>query len=369
MNFFRKWFGVGRTNTPARPFETKEVVAIKVAAAKGDMRAKSTLGRMYFKGEGVPQNYLEAAFWLNAAVDAGDADAQRLLDMAYEENFSVGRTNTPARPFETKEAVAIKVAATKGDVRAKSMLGSMYFKGEGVPQNYLEAAFWLNAAAEAGDADAQGLLGMAYEEGFGVDQDFSKAAALYRKAADQGVDAAAYFLAKLFLEGKGVAKDTTVAIKWFLTSARAGNTGAQGVLLALYMYGEGVPVNAQEAYFWALLAAREKHPLALQLMPKITSTLTSQRRAEIEQRVRDWKPIDTPSERSTASVRQKHSRALEMFAEEIESWPIDQAKIALQLIEAIIHGDSDEIDRISGALTVGHFGAVMTVVNKMEQGD
>lgn len=291
--------------------------------------------------------------------------------------FGVGRSNTPARSFETLEAesitavaAAIKEVAAKGDTRAKGILGRMYFNGEGVPQNYLEAAFWLKAAAEAGDADAQGLLGMAYEEGFGVGQDFSKAAALYRKAADQGVDAAAYFLAKLFLKGKGVAKDATAALKWFLTSARAGNTGAQGELLVLfYAYGEGDPVYAQEAYFWALLAAREKHPVALQLMPEIASTLTSQQRAEIEQRVRDWKPIVMSSERPTASVRQKHSRALETFAEEIESWPIDQAKVALQLIEAIIHGDSDEIDSLSGDLTVGQFRAVMAVVSKMEQGD
>lgn len=290
--------------------------------------------------------------------------------------FGVGRSNTSARSFKTLEAesikvvaAAIKVAAAKGDTRAKSMLGRMFFNGEGVPQNYLEAAFWLNAAAEAGDADAQGLLGMAYEEGFGVGQDFSKAAVLYRKAADQGDDAAAHFLAKLFLEGKGVAKDARAALKWFLMSARAGNTGAQGELLALfYAYGEGDPVYAQEAYFWALLAAREKHPVALQLMPEIASTLTSQRRAEIEQRVRNWKPIVMPSERSTASVRPKHSSALETFAEEIESWPADQAKIALQLIEAILHGDSNEIDRLPGELTVGQFRAVMAVVSKMEQG-
>lgn len=281
--------------------------------------------------------------------------------------FGVGRSNTPARPFETKEAVAIKVAATKGDVCAKSMLGRMYFKGEGVPQNYLEAAIWLNAAAEAGDADAQGLLGMAYEEGLGVGQDFSKAAALYRKAAEQGADAAAYFLGKLFLEGKGVAKDATAAAKWFLTSARAGNTGAQGVLLALYMYGEGVPVNVQESYFWALLAAREKHPLALQLIPEIASTLTSQRRAETEQRVRDWKPSVMSPERSTGAGHPKHSNVMEAFAEEIESWPTDQAKAALQLIKATVNGDSDEIDRLYGELTVGQLRAVTAVLRTMEQ--
>jgi TPR repeat protein len=209
---------------------------------------------------------------------------------------------------------------------------------------------------------------MAYEEGLGVGQDFSKAAALYRKAADQGADAAAYFLAKLFLEGKGVAKDATAAVKSFITSARAGNTGAQGVLLALYMYGEGAPVNVQEAYFLALLAAREKHPLALQLIPDIASTLTSQRRAEIEQRVRDWKPTVMSPERSTASVRPKQSSAMEAFAEEIESWPADQARAAQQLIKATVNGDGDEIDRLCGELTVGQFRAVTAVLIKMKQG-
>lgn len=61
----------------------------------------------------------------------------------------------------------------------------MYAKGQGVAQNYQQAASWYRKAAEQGDATAQRLLGFLYEEGQGVAQDYSQAMTWYRKAAEQ----------------------------------------------------------------------------------------------------------------------------------------------------------------------------------------
>src|SRR5689334_6799617 len=48
--------------------------------------------------------------------------------------------------------------------------------------------------AEAGDANAQYNIGMLYARGQGVPQDYRQAAEWYRKAAEQGVAAAQYNL-------------------------------------------------------------------------------------------------------------------------------------------------------------------------------
>lgn len=65
----------------------------------------------------------------------------------------------------------LKAAAEQGDVKAQLSLGEMYARGEGVPQDYVEAAKWYRKAAEQGNADAQTTLGLMYSEGVGVPKD------------------------------------------------------------------------------------------------------------------------------------------------------------------------------------------------------
>jgi TPR repeat protein len=67
------------------------------------------------------------------------------------------------------------ILAEKGDVNAQWVLGFMYLNGEGMPQNYKQAAYWLTKAADQGFALAQFNLGFMYDNGEGVSQDYEKA--------------------------------------------------------------------------------------------------------------------------------------------------------------------------------------------------
>ena len=72
----------------------------------------------------------------------------------------------------TKKALEIfKPLAEQGDAAAQFNLGNMHLYGEGVPQDYAEAAKWYRKAAEQGDAEAQALLGLMYHNGEGVPQE------------------------------------------------------------------------------------------------------------------------------------------------------------------------------------------------------
>ena len=62
--------------------------------------------------------------------------------------------------------------AEQGDPRAQTYLGVMYLRGQGVPQNFRVAAYWLHLASEAGLPEAQYFLGLMYDKGQGVAQDF-----------------------------------------------------------------------------------------------------------------------------------------------------------------------------------------------------
>ena len=76
--------------------------------------------------------------------------------------------------------------AETGDVSAQMMLGDMFAAGEGVPQDYVEAARWYRLAAKRGIAKAQLSLGLMYSKGQGVDQNQEIAYQWASIAAAQG---------------------------------------------------------------------------------------------------------------------------------------------------------------------------------------
>ena len=63
------------------------------------------------------------------------------------------------------------LAAEQGYSGAKYNLGLMYYKGDGVSQDYKETIKWYTQAAEQGYAAAQSNLGLMYAVGQGVLQD------------------------------------------------------------------------------------------------------------------------------------------------------------------------------------------------------
>ena len=92
--------------------------------------------------------------------------------------------------------------AEQGDANAQVNLGMMYYRGEGVPQDYKTVAKWFRLAAEQGHAGAQFFLGGMYYKGEGVPQDYKTASKWYRLAAEQGDADAQYNLDKFLEEVK-----------------------------------------------------------------------------------------------------------------------------------------------------------------------
>jgi len=111
--------------------------------------------------------------------------------------------------------------AERGDARAQARLGFMLATGRGVPQNFVEAAYWYQRAAEQGDPDAQYLLGVCYDLGKGVPEDWVLAhkwlnlSASRTRAGDEREHRARMRDAIAFkLGGPGVAAAQSLAIAW-----------------------------------------------------------------------------------------------------------------------------------------------------------
>ena len=127
----------------------------------------------------------------------------------------------------------LRPLAENGYAGAQFILGLMYDEGQGVPQDYAEAATWYRMAAEQGYVTAQSKLGFMYDEGQGVPQDYNEAIKWFMLAAAQGNVYAQHNLGVAFLHGKGVLQDYLMAHMWFNIAATNGNKLAETLRKAL----------------------------------------------------------------------------------------------------------------------------------------
>lgn len=85
---------------------------------------------------------------------------------------------------------AILKLAEQGNIFAQYDMAFKYYDGEGVPQDYKEAAKWYTKAAEQGNDAAQFNLGVMYYLGRGMPQDYIQAHKLWNLAAANGNEGA-----------------------------------------------------------------------------------------------------------------------------------------------------------------------------------
>lgn len=112
-----------------------------------------------------------------------------------------------------------KKLAEQGDPDAQFNLGHIHYMGQGVPQDYAEAASWYRLSAEQGDPNAQRNLGYMYSQGRGVPQDYAEAVKWYRLSAEQCNPYGQINLGLSYKIGKGVDKDLVQAHMWFNLAA------------------------------------------------------------------------------------------------------------------------------------------------------
>jgi TPR repeat protein len=115
------------------------------------------------------------------------------------------------------------------------------------------------------EADVQFKTGLQYECGEGVDQDYAQAAEYYERAAEQGHALAQYNLAVMYGHGQGVARDEAQSLRWMTRAAQTGNACAQyniGVrqyLTCRDLKRVGASEERIEALKWVTLAASQGH--------------------------------------------------------------------------------------------------------------
>ena len=118
-----------------------------------------------------PERRAEALHLFEQAARAGDTEAA----------FELGQMRRAATPGQAW--LWYRQAALQGHAKAALMLGLLAANGEGVPQDPVIAARWLEKSSELGNPHAMFLLYNAYREGRGVPRDLVKGRELLEEAA------------------------------------------------------------------------------------------------------------------------------------------------------------------------------------------
>lgn len=209
MGLFDKMFGNGK-----KQICSKDVIDIMIAMAdammdQGDyeravdtyknilelepnITAQYNLGSLYAQGKGVPQNFLEGAYWFRQANMAGDEQAGKLcikcmMDYAHS-NFSA---KTPKDLFDDMIHFVTYIYPKKNAVQLAGEnlydLGTNHLN----KKEFDSAAKFLRSAAEFGNhGGAQNYLAVLYNIGAGVEKDDMVSLYWFDRAADNNFEAA-----------------------------------------------------------------------------------------------------------------------------------------------------------------------------------
>ena len=90
-----------------------------------------------------------------------------------------------AQPKSDYQAIFQK--ANQGNVEAQFNLGTIYYQGNGIPQDYEKALHWYLKAAAQGHPHAQLGLGTLYANGHGVRKNHTKAKEWFAKSCNEGL--------------------------------------------------------------------------------------------------------------------------------------------------------------------------------------
>jgi TPR repeat protein len=123
-------------------------------------------------------------------------------------------------------------ACDANEAKSCSVVGNMYFKGEGVKQDFARAAKPLEKACNQGEIRSCTLLGLLYERGDGVAQNISQALAVYQKACHSGDPMSCKNLATLYEKELNGVK----AVTFYQKACDDGDNSACEALMRNYRF-------------------------------------------------------------------------------------------------------------------------------------
>ncbi|KAG0076442.1 hypothetical protein BGZ90_008686, partial [Linnemannia elongata] len=261
-------------------------------------------------------------------------------------NSSISRSGTINNTNSTIDSVTKQdedvlragelMAGERGDAETQFRVGSMYRRGQGIPQSNAKSRKWYLRAAE-GHSNAQFKLGMLLENGaLNVAKDLVTAVDWSYKAAnhghprlssnlaaaEHGVELAQLAVGIQYHQGRfRVSSDCVKALTWFSKVAEKGNADAQHLIgLTYYSGGRNISRNFTRAMEWFLRAANNRRGMHLGALHRIGSLYREGLGVE-----RDWAKAKEWYLKATTAEPKKDDK--EMDYTEAMTWFLNVAKV------------------------------------------
>lgn len=169
----------GGRNGLVKPDPAEAFKWFRAASEQGSKEAHLFMGMLLFDGQGIAKDEPAALEHWRIAADADIAEAQ----------FRLGRV-LARRAESSAEGIALLRRAARegkqgGVPQAATALGSLYYKGAGVPADPQESARWYALGAAGGDPLAQLVYAQMLLLGDPVEKDEQRGMAMLRMAAGQ----------------------------------------------------------------------------------------------------------------------------------------------------------------------------------------
>ncbi len=182
------------------------------------------------------------------------------------------KSKKPAKTEVKKDTLTVlKEQAAAGNANSLNTLGTWYYSGKNVKQDYETALKYWALAAKKDHVEAIGNMGMCYQYGRGAKKDSVLAVKLYEKAIAKGnkavlqqhIDLAekkgdlfsCTLLHEMYNGGKGVAIDQKKAQHYLMKAAQGGDTESQKTYAMLLLNQK----NTKESAKWFKKLADKGH--------------------------------------------------------------------------------------------------------------
>lgn len=251
-------------------------------AEAGDAGAQAEVASYYEYGGVAGAKDLKAAIsWYQKSAEQNNAEAQVALGKIYFYGNDVPNDYPKAFDFYQR-------AANFGHKDGEYGLATMFAQGKGTKKDAKKAVEWYTKSVNQGHKAAALYLGEMYEFGVGTAKDLATAARYYELAAEGGLQLAFGRIGRMYAHGVGVRKDSLAAAKWFKKAAIRGDLEGQGVLGYLYANGEGLQKDLVLAYAWTNLAAANGEQSNLVNRDLIEKKLSLEEKSEAQRLAAAW---------------------------------------------------------------------------------
>jgi len=265
-----------------------------------------------------------------------DAAAQLVLG-------KIASLYSSSTPDYIKAHQSFSLAANQGNAEAQFLLALSFQNGLGIEQDFTSALYWFNQAVANGlpagqfiaTAQARGPEILLAKSGPGVEEyaiahkitlnhgDLSPSESVQwlAQAAQKKLPQAQYELGLSYAQGQGLVRDDAKAVHWLYRAAQSNHQGAQSYLAWMYALGLGDKANLAQAVKW-FIQARQR---SLEINSKIE-------REQLQQ-----KPLALDEQFSKEELKDRFQQGITL----INSNDVKEVNNGLALIEQAANENSN----------------------------